>query len=106
MYNLDKPIKENISSNEDIYAREHVANGKKCLKVEQNPIEFKRGSYWDLINRKIPAVNSESRQLNELMKQHTEQRMLFRKAPTNYALELTIDSLFNKFKSMKNRIKL
>lgn len=31
--------------------------------------------------------------------------MLFRKAPTNYALELTIDNLFDRFKSMKNRIK-
>ena len=31
--------------------------------------------------------------------------MLFRKAPTNYALELTIDKLFDRFKSMKNRIK-
>lgn len=105
IYNLNKPIKENISSNEDICARARVANGKKCLKVEQNPIEFKRESYWDLINRKIPVTNSETEQLNELMKQHTKQRMLFRKAPTNYALELTIDSLFSKFKSMKNRIK-
>ena len=105
IYNSDKPVKENISSNEDIYAHAHVANGKKCLKVEQKPIKFKRESYWDLINRKIPVVNSESRQLNELIKQHTKQRMLFRKAPTNYALELTIDSLFDRFKSMKNRIK-
>ena len=105
IYNLNKLMKENISSNEDIYARVHVANGKKCLKAEQNPIEFERESYWDLINRKIPVINSETKQLNELMKQHTKQRMLLRKAPTNYALELTIDSLFNKFKSMENRIK-
>lgn len=105
IYNLNKPVKENISSNEDICARARVANGKKCLKVEQNPIEFKRESYWDLINRKIPVTNSETEQLNELMKQHTKQRMLFRKAPTNYALELTIDNLFDRFKSMKNRIK-
>ena len=99
IYNLNKPVKENISSNEDICARARVANGKKCLKVEQNPIEFKRESYWDLINRKIPVTNSETEQLNELMKQHTKQRMLFRKAPTNYALELTIDNLFDRFKS-------
>lgn len=105
IYNLNKPLKENISSNEDIYARAHVANGKKCLKVEQKPIKFKRESYWDLINRKIPVVNSETRRLNELMKQHTKQRMLFRKAPTNYALELTINNLFDKFKSMKSRVK-
>lgn len=103
-YNLDKPVKENISSNEDIYARMHVANGKKCLKA-QNTKEYKQESYWDLIDRKIPIISSETRQLNELMKQHTKQRMLFRKAPTNYALELTIDSLFNKFKSIQNRIK-
>ena len=105
IYNLNKLMKENISSNEDIYARAHVTNGKKCLKVEQKPIKFKRESYWDLINRKIPVINSETKQLNELIKQHTKQRMLFRKAPTNYALELTIDNLFDRFKSMKNRIK-
>ena len=105
IYNLNKLMKEDIFSSENICARAHVANGKKCLKVEQDPIEFKRESYWDLINRKIPVTNSETEQLNELMKQHTKQRMLFRKAPTNYALELTIDSLFSKFKSMKNRIK-
>ena len=104
IYNLNKPVKENISSLEDIYARAHVANGKECLKA-QNTKECKRESYWDLINRKIPIISSETGQLNELIKQHTKQRMLFRKAPTNYALELTIDSLFDRFKSMKNRIK-
>lgn len=105
IYNLNKLMKGNISSNEDIYARAHVANGKKCLKVEQNTKKCKRESYLDLIDRKIPVINSETEQLNVLVKQHTKQRMLFRKAPTNYALELTIDSLFNKFKNMKNRIK-
>lgn len=104
-YNLNKLMKEDIFSSENIYARARVANGKKCLKVDQNPIEFKRESYWDLINRKIPVINSETEQLNELIKQHTKQRMLFRKAPTNSALELTIDNLFDRFKSMKNRIK-
>lgn len=105
IYNLDKPIKENISSNEDIYARAHVVDYEKFCEAEPNTKKCKRESYWDLINRKIPVINSESRQLNELIKQHTKQRMLFRKAPTNYALELTIDSLFDRFKSMKNRIK-
>ena len=105
IYNLNKLMKENISSNEDIYAHAHVANGKRRLKVEQNIKECKQESYWDLINRKIPVINSETEQLNVLMKQHTKQRMLFRKAPTNYALELTINNLFDRFKSMKNRIK-
>ena len=49
-------------------------------------------------------ANSEMEQLNSLIKQHTKQRMLFRKAPTNYALELTIDGLFSKFKSVGKRI--
>lgn len=105
IYNLNKPVKVNISSNEDIYARARVASCEKFCEAEPNTKEYKRESYWDLIDRKIPVISSETRQLNELMKQHTKQRMLFRKAPTNYALELTIDKLFNKFKSMKNRIK-
>lgn len=105
VYNFNKPMKENISSNEDIYARAHVANCEKSCEAERLTKKCKRESYWDLINRKIPVLNSEAAQLNELMKQHTKQRMLFRKAPTNYALELTINNLFDRFKSMKNRIK-
>jgi len=105
IYNLDKPIKENISSSEDIYTRAHVADCKKSFKAEQNTNNFSREGYWDLIDRKIPVVSSDTRKLNKLIKQHTKQRLLFRKPPTNYALELTIDSLLSKFKSMKNRIK-
>lgn len=107
IYNLNKPMKEDIFSSKNIYARARVnfVSCKKSLKAERSSEECKRESYWELIDRKIPVVSSENRQLNELMKQHTKQRMLFRKAPTNYALELTIDSLFNKFKSMKTRIK-
>lgn len=101
-----KYMKENISSSEDIYARARAAS-YSCKKPSKVKIlnGFSRESYWKLIDRKIPAVNAETKQLNELMKQHTKQRMLFRKAPTNYALELTINGLFDRFKNMKNRIK-
>lgn len=105
IYNLNKPVKVDISSNEDIYTRARVTNYEKFCEAEPNTKEYKRESYWNLIDRKIPVTNSETEQLNELIKQHTKQRMLFRKAPTNYALELTIDNLFDRFKSMKNRIK-
>ena len=105
IYNLDKPMKKDIFSSENIYTRARVVGCEKSFKAERLTNNFKRESYWDLINRKIPVTNSETEQLNELMKQHTKQRMLFRKAPTNYALELTIDKLFDRFKSMKNRIK-
>ena len=105
IYNLNKLMKKDISSNEDIYARAHVVGCEKSFKAERLTNNFKRESYWDLIDRKIPIISSETGQLNELMKQHTKQRMLFRKAPTNYALELTIDNLFDRFKSMKTRIK-
>ena len=105
IYNLFNFFQEDISSNEDIYARARVVNNKRTLKVVQNANNFGRESYWNLIDRKIPIVNSETRRLNNLLKQHTRQRMLFRKTPTNYALELTIDGLFDKFRTMKNRIK-
>ena len=105
IYNLNKFVKVDISSNKDIYARAHVANCEKSCEAKKYPSDFKRESYWNLIDRKIPVINSETKQLNGLMKQHTKQRMLFRKTYTNYALELTIDKLFDRFKSMKNRIK-
>ncbi|MGN0730795.1 MAG: helix-turn-helix domain-containing protein [Treponema sp.] len=99
--------REDISSNEDIYTRVRAkkVNGDNLSEAENTTNNHNRESYWQLIDRKIPVFNRETSRLNELIKQHTKQRMLFRKAPTNYALELTIDSLFNKFRSMKNRIK-
>lgn len=98
---------EDVSSNEDTYtrARAKETDSKKSSDAQDTTNSYNRESYWQLIDRKIPVFTLETSQLNELIKQHTKQRMLFRKAPTNYALELTIDSLFNKFRSMKNRIK-
>lgn len=94
-----------VSSNEDTYTRARETYSKKSSEAQNTTNSYNRESYWQLIDRKIPVFNLETSQLNELIKQHTKQRMLFRKAPTNYALELTIDNLFNKFRSMKNRIK-
>lgn len=96
-----------VSSNDDTYtrARARETYSEKSSEAQDTTNSHNRESYWQLIDRKIPVFNLETSQLNELIKQHTKQRMLFRKAPTNYALELTIDSLFSKFKSMKNRIK-
>lgn len=96
-----------VSSNEDTYTRVRArkTDSKKSSEAQNTTNSYDKESYWQLIDRKIPVFNLETSQLNELIKQHTKQRMLFRKAPTNYALELTIDSLFDKFRSMKNRIK-
>ncbi len=105
IYNLNKPVKVDISSSEDIYARARVATCEKSSEAEKTTSKYNRETFWQLIDRKIPAINSEARKINELIKQHTKQRMLFRKAPTNYVLELTIDDLFNRFRSTKNRIK-
>ena len=99
--------KEYISSNEDIYAHAReidFSNSENSPKAAKTTHNHSRESYWELIDRKIPMANSEMEQLNSLIKQHTKQRMLFRKAPTNYALELTIDGLFSKFKSVGKRI--